>query len=686
MQKELIEIYDNLFDEILDAAFDYTTVKMMPSEWVEKYLKLPGEASRISGPYKYDNSPYVREIIDCMHPSNPTRQIAIMKGTQCGITTGFVIPFMMWCIVNHPDNMLFTSKDHAVAKRTMRTKFDLFMQESGFTDYIRSNNRKLGSKRTGDTDLLKEYAGGSLMVESTQNIQSIREHAAKYVLIDEFDTAKASDKKEGSMRATLEGRQNAYGDLAKIAYVSTPTVQQTSNIYKAFLEGDQRKWNWECPCCGEHSPVEFQVKSKDGVYSGLIWKLDENKELLVDTIRYRFPCCGHEIEYKEKYDINVKGKFVPTAIPVEPNIRSYQLNSLILGPGFISWEKIVRAWLKACPPGKPVNVKLLMAFNFIHLGKTFKDKGETPKVMQIMGNSREYDICVVPNKMSVDDGNGEIIILTLAADLGGIMNNEIEDVRLDWELLAHSTTGATYSIDQGSIGTFKRGRTKTQKEKDNDTDRIQWTYHHGLPNSVWTEFDKIIERLYISDNGEKYQIKIVVVDSGHFTALTYQYINTFKHDGVEAYSIKGFGEKEFRKISKDSKRIKKSTDTPNLYLLDVDLFKEELAANMKLKLSSSGMQQPGYMNFPTPSKGKYSLNGFFKHFESESRTEEKDSNGDVIGFKWDKKNTSVENHFWDVRIYNLAARYIYLDLYKRYDPKKYKDINWSMFCEIILVD
>lgn len=686
MQKDLDKIYGEIFDEILDDAFSYSTIKMMPSEWVEKYLKLPSEASRISGPYSYDNSPYVREIIDCMHPSDPTRQIAIMKGTQCGITTGFVIPFIMWCITNHPDNMLFTSKDHQVAKRTMRTKFDLFMQESGFTNYIRSNNIKAGNKRTGDTDLLKEYAGGSLMVESTQNIQSIREHAAKYILVDEFDTAKASDKKEGSMRSTLEGRQNSYGDLAKIAYVSTPTIEQTSNIYKAFLEGDQRKWNWECPSCSEFSPVEFQVKNKDGVYSGIIWKLDENKELILESIKYRFPCCGHEIEYKDKYDINVKGKFAPTATPSEPNIKSYQLNSLILGPGFVSWEKIVRAWLKACPPGKPVNVKLLMAFNFIHLGKTFKDKGETPKIMQIMGNSRDYEVGVVPDQLSEDDGNREIVLLTLAADLGGVMNNDIEDVRLDWEVLAHARSGATYSIDQGSIGTFKRSRTKTKKEREDDTGRTQWTYHHGLENSVWDEFDKIIERLYVSDKGDKYQIKMVILDSGHFTALAYQYINSFKHDGVEAYSIKGFGEKEFRKVAKDSKKIKRSVDTKNLYLLDVDLLKEELAGNMKLKLSSGGLQQPGHMNFPTPSKGKYKLNSYFKHFESESRIEEKDSNGEVIGFMWDKKNTSIENHFWDVRIYNLAARYIFLDLYKKWDPKKYKDIDWHSFCDIVFDD
>ena len=683
MQEDLEIVYNNIFDEILDEAFNYKTVKILPSEWVEKYLKLPSEASRISGAYEYNNSPYVREIIDRMHPSDPTRQISVMKGTQCGITTGFVIPFMMWCIVNHPDSMLFTSKDHNVAKRTMRTKFDLFMQESGFSSYIRSNNRKAGSKRTGDTDLLKEYAGGSLMVESTQNIQSIREHAAKYILVDEFDTAKANDSKEGSMRATLEGRQNSFGDLAKIAYISTPTIEQTSNIYEAFLEGDQRKWNWKCPCCDEYSPVEFRVKNEDGTYAGLIWKLDDKKELIPESIRYAFPCCGAEIEIKDKYEININGKFVPTAIPNEPNITSYQLNSLILGPGFITWEKIVRAWLKACPPGRPINVELLKAFNFTHLGKTFKEQGQVPKVMQLMNNIRPVPVGIVPDVLCDDDGNGEIALITLAADLGGIMNNEVEDVRIDWEIVAHSSTGATYSINHGSIGTFKRERTKTKEDKANEDIREKLTYMHGMKNSAWPYLEEVITTDLVGQSGELYNVKLSLIDTGHFTKHAYQFVNSFTNREFLVYGIKGFEETNFRRNNKDVAAVKKSPNVPNLYNLDVEQLKDELAANMKLRMADDGSQENGFMNFPQQEANKYQLRTFFKHYESEERKEKKE-NGEVVGFKWDKKNTSVENHFWDVRVYNNAARYVYLDILKRLGGTKYKDLNWSTFIEFLL--
>jgi phage terminase large subunit GpA-like protein len=681
-EQEIQEIYFEIFENILDESFKYNTIKPVISEWVEENLVLPKEASRISGRYSYDNSPFVKEIINRMHPSDATKQIAIMKGTQCGITTGFIIPFMMWMIVHHPSNILFTSKDKDIAKRTIRTKFDLFMQKSGYSKLIRSNNMKTGGKRTGDTDYLKEYAGGQMAIESTQNIQSIREFAAKYCLIDEYDTAIASDKKEGSMRSTLEGRQNSFGNLAKIAFVSTPTIQQTSNIYQVYLEGDQRKWNWSCPSCEEYSPVEFQVKNDDGTYSGLVWELDEKNKLLPESIRYKFPCCGHKIEFKEKQKINKVGKFVPTAEPSEPNIVSYNLNSLILGPGFVTWEKIIRDWLKACPPKGKVKIEKLKAFNFTHLGLPFEEKGEAPKIMQLMENVRGYGCGIVPDETCEKDGNGEIVLITLAADLGGVMK-EKEDVRIDWEILAHTSTGATYSVNHGSCGTFKRTRTKTKEDKATEENRIEYTYMHGMKYSVWPMLQQVIEDELKSESGEIYNVKLSLIDTGHFTKSAYQFIRNAHTSDNWVYGIKGVPEQNFRRNTKDVAAVKKSPNVASLYLLDVEQLKDELAANMKLRLSDDGTQESGFMNFPNPSGKKYQLKTFFKHFKSEVR-KEKMEGGESVGFKWEKKNSSVENHFWDVRVYNNAARYIFVDLIKRTDPTKLKGLTWGTLVDILL--
>ena len=75
------------------------------------------------------------------------------------------------------------------------------------------------------------------------------------------------------------------------------------------------------------------------------------------------------------------------------------------------------------------------------------------------------------------------------------------------------------------------------------------------------------------------------------------------------------------------------------------------------------------------------MRSYFSHYEGEKRVEVI-KNEQVVGFNWEKKNSQSQNHFWDVRIYNLAAREIYLDLLRRSDPKM-KNLTWSEFCYLV---
>jgi hypothetical protein len=106
--------------------------------------------------------------------------------------------------------------------------------------------------------------------------------------------------------------------------------------------------------------------------------------------------------------------------------------------------------------------------------------------------------------------------------------------------------------------------------------------------------------------------------------------------------------------------------------------KDDLSQLIKLREGEDGSQPGGFMNFPDPRDGKYNMKNYFSHYEAERRTEVKGKNGEVIGYQWAKKNNQVANHFWDVRIYNLAAPLVLLDLVKQSDAK-YKSMTWEEF-------
>ena len=297
-----------------------------------------------------------------------------------------------------------------------------------------------------------------------------------------------------------------------------------------------------------------------------------------------------------------------------------------------------------------------------------------------MNNVRSYPIGVVPDKTCENDDTGKIALISLACDLGGIMDydNRIEDVRLDWEIMAHTSCGQTYSIKHGSIGTFKRTQNKTKKDIDRDSNRERFTYAHGVKNSVWDILKDIIYTPLQGESGVYYDIDITVIDTGHFTKLANNFISSIKDKRV--FGIKGIGEDNYRKMDKNSPMITHSRENKGLlYLLDVNLIKDIIANNMALKKGMDDSQPNGYMNFPQPAEGKYNLNNYFSHYEAEHRVP-KIVNDVEVGYAWKKKREN--NHFFDVAVYNYAAREIFIADLKLYDSR-YKDITWQGYCDHI---
>ena len=252
-------------------------------------------------------------------------------------------------------------------------------------------------------------------------------------------------------------------------------------------------------------------------------------------------------------------------------------------------------------------------------------------------------------------------------------------MRLDWEVVAHTSFGQTYSIDHGSIGTFRRTRDVSKQQKERDFEREKWTYAHNQYNSVWPELEKIMRKEWKTESGRNVNINLTVIDTGFFTKYARQFIDSISD--LSIVGVKGKTEAEYRKVTKDTPILTKSRESRNIYLLEVNQIKDILAQNMKLRKGTDGSQPEGFMNFPQPTDGKYTMKSFFIHYEGEKRTEEI-KNEEVIGFSWQKKTSQSLNHFWDVRVYNIAAREIYLDLIKQADPR-IKNLTWNDFVDLI---
>ncbi len=632
-----------------------------PSEWVQQNVVM---GKPFPGPFSYNRTPYCREIIDRFANDNPMKWIAIKKGAQIGLSAGVLIPCLLWMIKNDPSNSYFlVGSPDLIEKAT--EKLDIGIDNAGLRPYIKPQVQRKRAQKSGDTNTKKEFAGGYIHIGSANNHKDIRDVSLKYGLFDDFESVKSKSKESGSTRKLLEQRFAAYEDSHKICYCSTPELDENSNIKEAYLLGDKRKYFIPCPCCGVMIDWHWTI-TKGDITGGITWKLDDKGKVISSSVGYICQECGGFFDDKNKNELLNLGEWQPTCEPSKPGYYSYHISSLYAPIGMYGWEHYVNDWIEANPVGQPRKEDLYKTFVNVVLGETYETPVEELSATELQMNIRDYDIGVIPERMSENDGNGAIVFVTLGAD----MNGKAEDARLDYEIVAWAESGASYSINHGSIGTF------IPREGVNGIDRERWTYQHGMERSVWTELDRIINEPIPTDSGNLMQIMTSGIDCGYLRDYAYQYIDSKDFTIV---GLKGKDTDKYTMNMKDAKSFKQSLEKPNLYMVETNLTKERLASKMRLKWNDKlNVPQPsGFMNFPTPSGGKYLFNNYFSHYEAEHRILDKTNT-----FKWEKKNDMVQNHLFDCRLYaGVVGEIMVARVLKEL---KITNGTWKNYCDIVL--
>ncbi len=654
---------DCLFD-----LFEHQITKELPSEWAGKYRVLTSDVTAFPGKASLDRFPFWREPLNRLSPDDPTHLLTIMGGAQIGKSTNFIESGIGYIIKNHPGNIILTSADKELSRGQMSKKIDQMIANSGLSFLIRPNTIKKRNLKTGDTDTMKEFPGGSLTAQSIKAVDKIRQNSFRYGFFDDFEAAVRAEKQAGDIIDLVIMRFNSFKDKMKICFISTPEIKQTSLIEPAFQMGDQRYYFMPCPKCGAYIRFEWytKIEGEDKEHAGIVFEKDEHNNLIEGSVGYICPQCKNFFTERVKKEMLANGEWRPTAIPSRTDWLSYHISNLYSPPGFFDWTHYARQWLKIFPGGGIVKEASLQVFNNLVLGLTYEERKKEVNALQISRNTRDYQPGIIPNALSQTDGNGKIMLLTCACDLNGTE----EDSRLDYEILAHAMNGSTYSIDHGSIGSFQRGLSEENREKK--------TYFLGVPNSVWDVLALVLKREYATTDGEIIRIAICGIDTGSFTQHAYQFIDS----GITSMYIvglKGDSEEKNRRISADTPIFKESRERNDLYLVQSNQIKDTLSELMKLKYQKGYPQPAGFMNYPMPTDGKYTYL-YFEQYEGEMRKPVMNGNGIEIAYAWEKKSQQSKNHFWDCRVYNLALRDIFIKIMSKQIGKP---ITWLDFCSII---
>lgn len=666
-----------VLEEILDACKIYK-LDLLPSEFYEKYMIFP-KGSAIPGPARYnDSTPYWKEVVDCFDINHPARDVTIMGPAQMGKSAMVLNAIIIYLISQNPCNILFLTGHSDLTARAM-SKLDFAIHQCGLNSLIQPNVIKSGrGGKTGDTAMEKEFRGGNLLAGSITNHNMLRQNDVMVSIADDLDAGKLSKSETGNTVDLIKGRTKAFESKCKRAWVSTPQIKGTSLIEKQFEKSDKRYFNVQCQVCFEPIILNFNIPINDKENAGIVWKLDKLGKIIPKSVEYCCQKCGGHFSEDKKYELLQSGVWIPSCESLERYHYGYSINGLYAPFGMTSWFTIAEKYFLANPVGSARDEASYQTWKNVDMGELYELPSETIDIKELEKNIREYQIGELPNDLSIKDGNGNIVFLTLTADLGGryigdSLGSKRDDVRLDWEIIAHTESGSSYSIEHGSIGTFKNAYLGAQSDE-----REFYSYDLSKPNNVWKPFLEIMKRRY-KLHGTTIGIMITGIDTGYADHHVFSFIEKVAHQ----HKIIGLkGDKENKPVAwgLDRKNWKESQSRSNQFILAVGNLKDQLHSRVFLKWNKGEKQPPGFLNFPQRANGLYESENYFAHFEAEQRkvNEKKGT------FMWEKKSTQVQNHVWDLNVYAMALKEIYSHkCFKEIgiDPK---EGTWRDFSEWLL--
>jgi phage terminase large subunit GpA-like protein len=630
---------DAWFDAMLDEVIHTEITHLLPSEWATQKRVLPEGLTSMPGPFRWDVTPYWREVLDCLSPASPVREVYVLKGAQIGYTVAVLENIIGYVIDCEPGPMLYISGDAGSAEASVELRVDRMIQSAGLTGKIFPQVAKKANKKSGDTKNKKEFPGGFLMAVGPNSGAKLRSFSIRYLLGDEADawalevggTARdAVTAQEGDPWSLAVRRTDSYEQIRKILCGSTPLIKQTSRIAALYAEGDARRYYVPCRFCGEMQPLEWkQIKYDKDPEGRLVW----------GSVHYECPHCGHAWKNSDKAYFLTRGEWRPTRESRRPGVRSYHLSSLYSPVGMRSWEDICEEWIKA--QGNPA--KLRVFINTV-LGEPYEERGDAPPVDRVMLRRQDY----VPETYIVkDDGTREILEAVLPeGPLLVTLGADVQHDRIECELVAWGKGKESWSLGYHIL--------------DGSTD--------DPGAGAWSQLREILLR----PTHGGFPLSLALIDSGDQAPIVYSFVDRYFQGGV--LPSKGAS----NTVGKG--RILALRDNPGYHCKRIDLdegmLKAEFYAATRIgpvDAPPEGGQLPaGYCHFPQSYDRRY-----FEKLYSETHEIERTKTG--VRYYW---KTHGRNEALDCRAYALGALYVLASAATAPsdDPSS---VDWELFWELL---
>jgi phage terminase large subunit GpA-like protein len=541
-----------LVDELF-AQFMRPPANITVSQWADGHRMLSGKASSEPGPWRTNRTPYLRQIMDDLSARSTVQEVVVMFAAQLGKSESGM-NWLGYIIDNEPGPVMCVQPTTDMAKRFSRQRIAPMLEE---TPALRKKVRDNRSRDDANTTLMKDFAGGVLVVSGANSAAGLRSMPVRYLFLDEIDAYPLDVDGEGDPVALAEKRTSTFA-RRKVLKVSTPTTKDFSRIEAAYLATTAARYWVPCPHCQEAQPLDWGASTPHG----LRWrKLDDGAPDLT-SVHYVCAHCGAAIEEHHKPQMLAQGQWRASRQASRPGrMTGYHLNALYAPLGWISWADLVAQWHEASLAAKQGDVTKLKTFTNTVLAETWEEQGDKVAGHDLARRAEDYPLGIVPH-------GG--LLLTMGVDVQGD--------RIEYRTWAWGRGQESWLIQREVI----YGDPAVEE---------------NLPGSVWSQLTERRRTPYMHASGSQLLVQACAIDTGgHHTQQVYGYVRAHTHANVLA--VKGASGRGKAVLSKPSDidvtwRGQKIPRGVKLWLIGTDIAKGVIYG--RLRQTQPG---PGFVHLP----------------------------------------------------------------------------------------
>lgn len=343
------------------------------SEWADKYRILDAKTSAMPGPWRTEQTPYLKGIMDEFN-NYETEEIVYIKPTQVG-GTECLQNMAGYIIQQDPASTMIVYPTDKLAESISENRLQPMIKAAP------TLKKRFLENESSKLEL--QFDGMYLTLAGSNSPSSLASKAIRFLFLDEVDKYPGASKKEADPISLARERTKTFHNR-KIFITSTPTLK-TGHIWKAKEDADIEKHFFvPCPHCGEY--IEFKWKQ-------VHFPKEEGMSLADRAEFASYVCqeCGCVITDQDKPDMLRLGEWRT----VKQNTKfvrkvAFWMNTLY--SPFVRFSEVVKEFLKSKDDPEQLQ-------NFVNswLAEPWEDTKLKTNADLVLERQTEYEELVVPD-------------------------------------------------------------------------------------------------------------------------------------------------------------------------------------------------------------------------------------------------------------------------------------------------